>query len=70
MVYWSFPQDVLHISKEPAFVAQSDVRPTGDQEVTGSSPAGSATFFHEIFYTVIRSLPLLQKGSCQFMAKE
>ena len=45
IVYRSFPQDVLHISKEPAFVAQSDARPTGDQEVAGSSPAGSATFF-------------------------
>ena len=30
---------------KPASVAQLDVRPTGDQEVTGSTPAGSATFF-------------------------
>ena len=36
-----------------ASVAQLDARQTGDQEVAGSTPAGSATFFveigHEIF---------------------
>ena len=41
-------------------------RPTGDQEFAGSTPAGSATFFfeidHEIFSTVIFSLPLIQDG--------
>ena len=26
-------------------MAQLDARPTGDQEVAGSTPAGSATFF-------------------------
>ena len=26
-------------------MAQLDARPTGDQEVVGSTPAGSATFF-------------------------
>ena len=30
---------------KPALVAQLDERPTGDQEVEGSIPAGSATFF-------------------------
>ena len=30
---------------ELALVAQLDARQTGDQEVVGSSPAGSATFF-------------------------
>ena len=29
----------------PALVAQLDTCTTGDQEVTGSTPAGSATFF-------------------------
>ena len=29
-----------------ASVAQLDARPTGDQEVAGSIPAESATFFH------------------------
>ena len=32
--------------EEPTSVARSDVRLTGDQEVAGSMPAGSATFFH------------------------
>ena len=37
--------------------------PTGDQEVAGSTPAGSATFFdQEIFSTVILSLPLIHEG--------
>ena len=30
---------------EPAFVAQLDARPTGDQDVAGLTPAGSAAFF-------------------------
>ena len=59
-------------------VAQLDACPTGDQEVAGATPAGSAIFFrgdHEIFSTVILSLPLIQEGqlsigSCQFLAKE
>ena len=29
----------------PALMAQFDARPTGDQEVAGSPPAGSVTFF-------------------------
>ena len=28
----------------PALVPQLDTRPTGDQEVAGSTPGGSATF--------------------------
>ena len=30
---------------EPTSVAQLDARPTEDQDVAGSNPAGSATFF-------------------------
>ena len=42
-------------------------RPTGDQEVAGSTPAevGNYSFVeidHEIFSTVILSLPLIQEG--------
>ena len=47
-------------------MAQFDAYLTGDQEVLGSTPAGSAKFFweidHEIFSTVILSLPLIQEG--------
>ena len=49
----------------PASVAQLDASPTGDLEVAGLTPAGSATFFrgdYEIFSTVILSLPLIQEG--------
>ena len=42
-------------------------RPTGDQEVAGSTPAevGNILFVeiaHEIFSTVILSLPFIQEG--------
>ena len=44
-------------------VAQLDSRPTGDQKVAGSTPAGSATFFRgDLSFTVILSLPLIQEG--------
>ena len=33
-------------SSQLGSVAQMDARLTGDQEVAGSTPAGSATFFH------------------------
>ena len=40
---------------KPALVAQLDARPTGDQTVAGSTPAGAAAFFRgdwsgNIFY--------------------
>ena len=35
---------VLKLGKT-ASMAQLDVRPTGDQEIAGSTPARSATFF-------------------------
>ena len=43
------------------------VRPTGDQEVAGSTPAEvgniiSWRFDHEIFSTVILSFPLIEEG--------
>ena len=45
--------------------------PTSDQEVAGSTPARSATnpswrFDHEIFSTIILSLPLIQEGQLSF----
>ena len=48
-------------------MTQLDARPTGDQEVVGSTPAGSGNilswrFDHGIFSTVFRSLPLIQEG--------
>ena len=51
----------------PASVAQLDARPTGDQEVAGSTPAEvgnilSWRFDYEIFSTVNLSLPLIQEG--------
>ena len=45
-------------------MAQFDVRPTGDQEVAGSTPGNilSWRFEHEIFSSVMLSLPLIQEG--------
>ena len=39
------PVALLLLVCMPASVAQSDARLTGDQEVTGATPARSATFF-------------------------
>ena len=36
--------------------------PTGDQEVAGSTTAEVGNIDHEIFSTVILSLPLIQEG--------
>ena len=50
----------------PAWVAQLDARPTGDQEVAGSTPPSLQHSFveidHKIFSMVILSLPLIQVG--------
>ena len=50
-------------------MAQLNARPTGDQEVEGSTPTGSATFFRGDLiikcFLVFLSLPLFKKGSCR-----
>ena len=50
----------------PAWVAQLDARPTGDQEIAGSTPSGRQHSFmeidHKIFSMVILSLPLIHGG--------
>ena len=46
-------------------MAQSNARLTGDQEDTGLIPPSPATFVeidHEIFFTVILTLSLIQEG--------
>ena len=47
-------------------MAQLDARPTDNQEVAGSIPAGSTTFFHGDltvkFFLHSFSLPLIQEG--------
>ena len=57
---------ILSDKLDPASVAQLYVRRPGDQEVAGSTPAGSANSFmeidHEIFSMVILSLSLIQEG--------
>ena len=53
-------------------MAQLDAHATGDQEVAGLIPDGYATFFrgdHEIFSTVILSLPLIQEGQLSVSGK-
>ena len=56
-------------------MAQLDVRLTGDQEVAGSTSAEvgnilSWRFDHEIFSTVILSLPLSQEGQLSVSGKK
>ena len=61
MVLWH-----LLLTRLPASVAQLDTRPTGDQQVTGSTSPGWQHSFeeidHEIFSTIILSFPLIQEG--------
>ena len=56
-------------------MAQLDARPTGDQEVAGSTPARSATFFRgdltmKYFLRSFSPFHCFKEGSCQFLAKE
>ena len=57
----------------PALVAQLDARPTGAQEVAGSTPAGRQPSFmeidHKIFSTVILPLLLIQEGQLSVSGK-
>ena len=49
----------------PASVAQLDAPPTGDQEVAGSIPAGSATFFRDLtmkYFLRLFFRPPIQEG--------
>ena len=59
----------------PASVAQLDARPTGDQKVADSTPAGSATIFRgglimKYFLRSFSPFRLFRKGNCHFLAKE
>ena len=67
LIGFYFPHSEFIQSRLPASVAQIDARPTGDQEVAGSTPAEvgnilSWRFDYEIFSTVILSLLLIQEG--------
>ena len=65
----------INNGSEPASVAQLDARPTGDQEVAGSTPAevGNILSWRLIMKYFLRSFSpfrWFKKGSCQFLAKE
>ena len=51
-------------------MAQSDARPTGDQEVVDSIPDRSWRFIMNYFLTAILSLPLIQEGQLLGSGKE
>ena len=58
-----------------ALVAQLDVRPTGDQEVAGSTPAQVGNIFSwrlimKYFLRSFSPFHWFKKGSCQFLVKE
>ena len=48
-------------------VAQLDPRPTGDQEVAGSTPAGSWRLIMKYFLQKILSFPLIQSENFHFL---
>ena len=60
---------------KPASVAQLDARPTGDQEVAGSTPTEvgnilSWRFIMKYFLRSFSPFRWFKKGSCQFLVKE
>ena len=74
--HWSSSHQSLDLEiqtpGEPASVAQLDARPTGDQEVAGSTPAevGNILLWRLIMkYMVILSLPLIQEGQLSVSGK-
>ena len=54
--------DIFLFLHKSASVAQLDAPPTDDQEVAGSTTTTFVEIDHEIFSTVILSLPLIQEG--------
>ena len=73
--HWRVYHNTLPLSCGPASVAQLDARPTGDQEVAGSTPAevGNILSWRLIMKYFLRSFSpfrWFKKGSCQFLAKE
>ena len=53
----------------PASVAQLDVRPTGVQEADRGQQHSFVEIDHEIFSSVILSLPLIQEGQLSVSGK-
>ena len=66
---------VVYMSSVPVSVAQLDARPTGDQEVAGSTPAEVGNILSwrlivKYFLGSFSPFRWFKKGSCQFLAKE
>ena len=63
---WEYPTRITGLQQVSSSMAQLNARLTGDQEVAGSTPLfgnnHSWRIDHEIFSTVILSLPLIQEG--------
>ena len=65
----------LYNKTKLASVAQLDARPTGDQEVAGSTPAEVGNIFSwrlimKYFLWSFSPFRWYKKGSCQFLAEE
>ena len=56
----------MQVIKSVSSMAQLDARPTGDQEIVGSTP----TEVGNIFSWRLIMKYFLQEGSCQFLVKE
>ena len=68
------PYSVVSDQGLPATMAQSDACPTGDQEIGGLTPAGSATFFRgdmimKYFLQSFSPFRWLEKGTFSFWQK-
>ena len=63
----SFYFDGIRHNDKLASMAQLDARPTGDQEVAGSTPTGSATLFRVDLIMKCFSLPAILKLRLSFL---
>ena len=75
IVVFRKPLLATYTEPQPASVARLDERPTGEQEVAGSTPARSATFVRgdlTMKYFLRSFIPFrwFKKGICQFLAKK
>ena len=71
---WHLPMTLTYIKSRPRWLSWMR-RPTGDQEVAGSTPAevGNILSWRLIMKYFLRSFSpfrWFKKGSCQFLAKE
>ena len=72
--FWVKKKTATNKQNKTTLVAHLDARPTGDQEVAGSTPTevGNSLSWRLIvkYFLSFSPFPWFKKGSCQFLGKE